>query len=70
MIDRQQEMVNNRTTRQLRGNLSNESLSNRIPDSSIIEEVDGRAIYAIFVSYVEVYNEKIYDLLDTDTRTK
>ena len=29
-----------------------------------IEDVDYNGIYAVFVSYVEVYNERIYDLLD------
>ena len=29
-----------------------------------VEDVDYNGIYAVFVSYVEVYNERIYDLLD------
>lgn len=68
MIDRQQAMINDRHRPRQRVNLSNENLSNRIPDDSIIEDVDDKAVYAVFVSYVEVYNEKIYDLMDTDTR--
>ena len=68
MEDRQREMVIERHTTRQRINLSNENLSNRIQDESIVDEVDRDAVYAVFVSYVEVYNEKIYDLLEKDTR--
>ena len=58
-------MINERkATRTQRGNLSNGNLSNRVQDESRVEDVDYNGIYAVFVSYVEVYNERIYDLLD------
>jgi len=61
MEDRQKDMIDERRQR---GNLSNKNLSNRVQDESRVEDVDYNGIYAVFVSYVEVYNEKIYDLLD------
>jgi len=65
MEDRQKDMINERkATRTQRGNLSNGNLSNRVQDESRVEDVDYNGIYAVFVSYVEVYNERIYDLLD------
>lgn len=71
MVDRQQELINDRQRpRQQRNNLSSEiaNLSDRNVDESVVSEVDQKFVYAIFVTYVEVYNEKIFDLLDTDPR--
>lgn len=68
MEDRQRELVNERQKPRQRVNLSNENLSNRIQDESAISDVDNSSVYAVFVSYVEVYNERIYDLLEKDVR--
>ena len=64
---KQQELIELRKTRKRNDRLYPNLTSD---DDSIIDDVDTDAIYTIFVSYVEVYNEKIYDLLDTDTKTK
>ena len=69
MEDRQQEMISDLKKSRHKHNASNENLANRIQDESIVEDVDHHAVYAIFVSYVEVYNEKIYDLLEKDPRS-
>ncbi|KAG8184811.1 hypothetical protein JTE90_001508 [Oedothorax gibbosus] len=43
----------------------------RTPDSTIISEIPSDVNFAVFVSYVEIYNNYIYDLLeDLDTRKK
>lgn len=69
MLDRQQEMINERQKPRNRGNNSYDSnLLNRVVDDSAIEDVDSKSVYSVFVSYVEVYNERIYDLLETDPR--
>ena len=64
---KQQELIELRKTRKRNDRLYPNLTSD---DDSIIDDVDTDAIYTIFVSYVEVYNEKIYDLLDSDTKTK
>lgn len=44
------------------------NLSNRIPDrTTLMDEVDKNRKYAVFISYCEIYNTYIYDLLE-DTR--
>ena len=72
MEDRQRDLIDERRKPKQRINVSNENLSNRIQDDSYVEieakEKEG-AVYAVFVSYVEVYNEKIYDLLEKDPRS-
>jgi kinesin family protein 23 len=65
-LDRQSELVNNirtpkRPTRS--NNNSNEDLSNRIADGQKVNVNDDYQ-YAVFVSYVEIYNNYTYDLLD------
>lgn len=40
--------------------------SGRVRDTTTLP-VDPNCRYAVFISYLEIYNEKIYDLLD-DTR--
>jgi len=50
------------------GNLSDPNLSGRLPDDTKIECVDKNGIYAVFISYVEIYNNYIYDLLESDSR--
>ena len=36
----------------------------RIPDSTRIDDVDEDNAYAVFVSYCEIYNNYVYDLLE------
>ena len=38
--------------------------SDRIMDSAKIEDVDEDNSYTVFVSYIEIYNNYVYDLLD------
>ena len=68
-LERQQEAVNNMRTPSRRrhggGNNSGEAdLSNRVADSHKLP-VDEDMQYSVFVSYVEIYNNYTYDLLDT-----
>lgn len=43
----------------------------REPDESQILQVEPDNVYAVFVTYVEIYNNSVYDLLDDDDlRTK
>ncbi len=61
---RQTELINNmKSSRNRRQNLSDPDLSNRVPESFRIN-VDEDAQYTVFISYVEVYNNYIYDLLE------
>ena len=61
------EMIKNRSRRnQRRG--GNDDFSDRIPDESFVSDLDSKAVYAVFISYVQVYNERIYDLLENDPR--
>ncbi len=71
MVDRQQEMINNRhQPRRREPNLVDKvKLAGRLADESVVtKDVDHNAVYAVFMSYVEVYNERIFDLLETDIR--
>jgi len=65
--DRQQELVANIKAPKRHGtrsnNNSNEDLSNRIMDGQKVS-VNEDYQYAVFVSYVEIYNNYTYDLLD------
>jgi kinesin family protein 23 len=49
-------------------------LPERTPDNTKIEIVDEDNTYAVFVTYVEIYNNAVYDLLedvpDEATRSK
>ncbi|XP_064077220.1 LOW QUALITY PROTEIN: kinesin-like protein KIF23 [Macrobrachium nipponense] len=38
--------------------------SDRVPDSSRVSSVDDDSIFSVFVSYIEIYNNYIYDLLE------
>ena len=67
-LERQQELVNNIKTPNRRrvggGNTSGEAdLSNRVVDTQKVP-VDEDMQYSVFVSYVEIYNNYTYDLLD------
>ena len=62
---RQYEMINNmKNSKNRRQNLSDPDLSSRVPEPYKIN-VDEDAQYTVFISYVEVYNNYIYDLLET-----
>ncbi|KAK3876291.1 hypothetical protein Pcinc_018919 [Petrolisthes cinctipes] len=55
-----------RKTRQDPGgsNSNSQNNSQRIPDISRIDDIDEDNVFSIFVSYVEIYNNYIYDLLE------
>ena len=38
--------------------------SERIMDSAKVEDVDEDNSYSVFVSYIEIYNNFVYDLLE------
>lgn len=44
---------------------SNPIISREIDDSRTVS-VDPDYVYAVFVTYVEIYNNSVYDLLDLD----
>ena len=47
---------------------SEQNSSNRVPDPTLLSDaVDSNRTYAVFISYCEIYNSFIYDLLE-DTR--
>ena len=61
-MERQQELVNNiKTPGRRRG--EDADLSSRVTDTQKVA-VDEDMQYAVFVSYVEIYNNYTYDLLD------
>lgn len=35
-----------------------------VQDNCRLEDVDEDSVYSVFVSYIEIYNNYIYDLLD------
>ena len=50
-----------------------ESKEPRTEDLSILSGVDSDSLYAVFVTYVEIYNNSVFDLLEsqsTDSRAK
>lgn len=50
-----------------RSNTSNPNLGGRSADDTKLDSVDSNCYYAVFISYCEIYNKYIYDLLE-DTR--
>lgn len=38
--------------------------SQRIPDTSRVENIDEDNVFSLFVAYIEIYNNYIYDLLE------
>jgi len=68
-LERQQELVNNPKMGARRGRAnhsggSEESYSQRVADSRSVQ-VDEDMQYSVFASFVEIYNNYVYDLLDT-----
>lgn len=45
-------------------NSSDPNLSNRLPDETRVDDIDRNSVYAVFISYCEIYNKYIYDLLE------
>jgi kinesin family protein 23 len=43
---------------------SDTDLNQRIPDDTKVESVVEDNTYAVFVTYVEIYNNAVYDLLE------
>ena len=41
----------------------------RIPDESIINEIEEDNVYAVFITYIEIYNKYVYDLLEDISET-
>ena len=42
--------------------------ADRIRDTTIIKEIPSGMCYSVFVSYVEIYNNYTFDLLDESTK--
>ncbi|XP_014219800.1 kinesin-like protein KIF23 [Copidosoma floridanum] len=79
MVDRQNELhaviMTPRNPKTPRRKIDSDSDSDRIiareHDESGVINVDPDYVYAVFVTYVEIYNNSVYDLLDEDElRTK
>ncbi|RXG67805.1 Kinesin-like protein KIF23 [Armadillidium vulgare] len=65
MLDRQRIDVMKSSRRYARKEVSGSQDSyERIPDSSHIGNVDEDNVYGVFVNYLEIYNNYIYDLLE------
>lgn len=47
-----------------------EALQQRARQSNRFEVLDGESKFAVFVSYVEIYNECVYDLLEVPPRKR
>ena len=47
-------------------NSSDPDLSGRMCDDTKINDVDKNKVYAVFISYCEIYNKNIFDLLDME----
>lgn len=43
--------------------------SDRVPDSTIVTGLDEDNVYAVFITYLEAYNNYIYDLLENVSNT-
>ena len=42
-----------------------QAISNRVPDTTkLTDDVERNRTYAVFISYCEIYNTYIYDLLE------
>lgn len=41
-----------------------DALQNRTPDDNKVESLDEENMYAVFVTYIEIYNNNVHDLLD------
>ncbi|XP_045129221.1 kinesin-like protein KIF23 isoform X1 [Portunus trituberculatus] len=53
-----------RTTRGRKDPPGSQDNSQRIPDTSRIDSMDEDNVYSVFVSYIEIYNNYLYDLLE------
>ena len=65
-LERQGEMIQNlRTPKSRRINNSDPNMSNRVSDERAVAGLATEdLVYGVFISYVEIYNNYIYDLLD------
>ncbi|XP_042224138.1 kinesin-like protein KIF23 isoform X1 [Homarus americanus] len=53
-----------RTNKPRRETSGSQDNSQRIPDTSRIENIDEDNVFSLFVSYIQIYNNYIYDLLE------
>lgn len=63
MLDRQTE-INSRLTRLERKDTDIEIASRASSDVTVLSGIDEDNIYAVFITYVEIYNNSVYDLLE------
>ncbi|CAO1384121.1 unnamed protein product [Diamesa serratosioi] len=63
MLDRQTE-INSRLTRLERKDTDIEIASRASTDVTVLSGIDEDNIYAVFITYVEIYNNSVYDLLE------
>jgi kinesin family protein 23 len=56
--------------RSLRMQKNDTDFSQRIPDGTKIENIKENTTYAVFVTYVEIYNNDVYDLLEDASTVK
>ncbi|XP_068210272.1 kinesin-like protein KIF23 isoform X2 [Palaemon carinicauda] len=55
---------NTRTPRYRKEANGSHNSSDRVPDSSRVSSADDDSVFSVFVSYIEIYNNYIYDLLE------
>ncbi|KAG8201735.1 hypothetical protein JTE90_012795 [Oedothorax gibbosus] len=65
MREQHKEIKESSQTPKLRRNFGD--WSNRVSDTTIVDDVSPDMNYSVFVTYVEIYNNYIYDLLEEDT---
>ncbi|XP_077298174.1 kinesin family member pavarotti [Arctopsyche grandis] len=62
-----QQHLHKMTTRSTRKNNSNPDLALSDSNSSKLQGIDEDCLYAVFVTYIEIYNNNVYDLLEEGT---
>ncbi|KAK7069128.1 Kinesin-like protein kif23 [Halocaridina rubra] len=55
---------NTRSNRYRREANGSHDSSDRVPDASRVSSIDEDSVFSVFVSYIEIYNNYIYDLLE------
>uniref|UniRef100_A0A8D8TAI2 Kinesin-like protein n=1 Tax=Cacopsylla melanoneura TaxID=428564 RepID=A0A8D8TAI2_9HEMI len=69
--DMNNELIRQRTDlrtpgRGLRRNKSDPEMEPRVKDLSQVDDIDEDNVYSVFVSYIEIYNNYVHDLLEDD----
>lgn len=57
-------IINQKSTPKKKKIIENNGWQNRVKDESFVKDINCDQCYGVFISYVEIYNNYIYDLLD------